>query len=146
MSDVFQDDPNRIYISHATGDLQAWKPVGGDTSISMGFSASIAHKGDTQAWVNFTQFMSAQEARSLADGLLRAADHIESLLRNDAPAPVEATEEQAERSEDAPCQGCLRDGECMLADKDCPNPTKGDPSNCPLRRRDSDDAEFGCAP
>lgn len=31
------------------------------------------------------------------------------------------------------CRASWRDGECMLADKDCPNPTKGDPSNCPRK-------------
>ncbi len=33
-----------------------------------------------------------------------------------------------------PCKASWRDGECMLSDAKCPNPTPGDPSNCPREK------------
>ncbi len=88
MTDVYQPDPNRICFGHATGDLQAWKPAGDDVSICMSLNAHIKYKGDTQAWVYFTQYMSASDARRLAAGLLRCADHVDALLVQ-MPTPAE---------------------------------------------------------
>lgn len=33
-----------------------------------------------------------------------------------------------------PCRASWSDGECMLSDRKCPNPTPGDPSNCPREK------------
>jgi len=71
MTDVYQRDPNRILVSHAVGDLQAWKPEEGDVSICITLNARVTHKGATPSWVQFTQYMTIQEARSLAAALVR---------------------------------------------------------------------------
>lgn len=54
------------------------------------------------------------------------------------------TEKAQRKRRLVPCQASWSDGECMLSEKNCPNPTPGDPSNCPRekanpRRTEDDD-------
>lgn len=78
-TDIYQRDPNRILVHTSTGHVQAWKPEGDDVAICMALTAGIKHKGDTQSWIGFTQYMTAAEARDLAVVLTQAADHVEAL-------------------------------------------------------------------
>ncbi len=76
--DVYRPDPNRIVLHSATNDVQAWKPDGDDIGVCMYHSARV-RQGNTQSWTNFTQYMTAAEARDLAVVLTQAADHVEAL-------------------------------------------------------------------
>ncbi len=80
--DVYQTDPNRILVRTTTGGVQAWKADTAATAVVVSFDLNPRDAGAGHA--QFSQFMTTADARSLADALIRAAGHAESLLRAEA--------------------------------------------------------------
>lgn len=80
MADIYQSDrdPNRILIGTTTGAVQAWKPGSDmDTAISISFDCVPRDGGCGHA--GFSYFGTIADARSLAEALIKAADHVDAL-------------------------------------------------------------------
>lgn len=80
-TDIYQADDNRILIRTTTGSVQAWEP-NGSSEISASFSTLPQDGGEGHA--QYSQFMTIADARSLANALLKAAEHAEELLTRKA--------------------------------------------------------------
>lgn len=126
MSDIFHcSEPGRILVRTTTGGVQAWKTEM-DVSISVSFDLQPRDGGCGHA--GFSQFMTATDARSLADALVKAADHADALA-----TPVEAArcDEAAMGDRPDPKHPMFRNHNCSWCGSGERRPCKvGDPYKC----------------
>lgn len=84
-SDIFISgrDPDRILIEARTGNVQAWRAASAaEVAVSVGFD--VRPNSDDDGHAQYSQFMTAEAARSLGNALLKAADHAEALTAGKA--------------------------------------------------------------
>lgn len=86
MSDVYIPDPDRMIVDCSIGNVQAWKPLHkGGTAIALSFFASLdRYKDAMESYTSSSLNLTIADVRSIAETLLRAADHAEALVAKDA--------------------------------------------------------------